>query len=102
MVLRSAKEPGRIDIVNKPSDAVGEVREDSPDTLLRRADLAVSRAKSLGRGRVAHYADQQHYAEQQPPAYPDRYTQPPSFGRDEEERRHGIEHHGERAAAGAP
>ena len=40
-----------------PSDAVGEVREDSPDTLLRRADLAVSRAKSLGRGRVAHYAD---------------------------------------------
>src|SRR4029453_15376499 len=30
----------------------------------------------------AHYADQQRYAEQQqqPPAYPDRYPQPPSFG----------------------
>jgi diguanylate cyclase (GGDEF)-like protein/PAS domain S-box-containing protein len=37
--------------------ATPEVRRSSLDALLRRAELALSRAKSLGRGRVAHFED---------------------------------------------
>ncbi len=37
--------------------ATPEVRRSSLDALLRRAELALSRAKSLGRGRVAHFDD---------------------------------------------
>jgi diguanylate cyclase (GGDEF)-like protein/PAS domain S-box-containing protein len=40
-----------------PERTAEETRANPPDALLRRADLALTRAKALGRGRVAHYVD---------------------------------------------
>jgi diguanylate cyclase (GGDEF)-like protein/PAS domain S-box-containing protein len=46
-----------VGVAGGPGVGTTEAPGRSPDGLLRRADLAVARAKALGRGRVAHYAD---------------------------------------------